>query len=710
MKRFPELNLKIKGARIKPSDIEGQILTVEYVTGLLEKANGVILADEVGLGKTYEALGVLAYYFCKKRAKRVLILTSSQTMSGEWEGRYSALFKANSETLQQRLPNPENEVSLARSFRDFRDTVKSSSKIIIASLDTIKANRDKDCRAQILSSLLSRLYDVKHQKLYRQEKRSMYKQLGLDRPSGPCSECNGCMVSKTQAQDFFSEDFYSGKEFVNPQSAKKALVRIELENLFKHYKGQFDLVIIDEAHKLNADGTSRITDIILPGRWKKMLFVTATPFALDTHDLLKLLGRLRIKEKDKEDLKVRLKEYVDLVESKWDGFRQGRFNELQELLRKYISRRIKKSKRSAFANLVSTEALKTLIQDPVHIYSTFAVESHIALLNRSGKRTHKANALETFCSSYSAIAGHKTTGKERETRYSRFLQKFIRKGKTESPKFNAALDWLVEQAGNHEKVVVFVNRRETKKRLERSLHLRLKYLADAAKKTQKSIYRHRDYLSKALALESWTDKPLYNIYSHTKAGVIAANQRRSKDYHVKNLKDLQLQLKKISADELNKAICDVNVLRGLSPAEVIGRETKEGKTISDSVTRFNLPGFPYILISGKQGQESIDLHKCCRKVLHYDLLWNPAEMEQRIGRVDRINSLASRAKKKADKEIQVYYCAIPGTYEEKMWKRVQRRQDIFRRVLGAARWVNDNDDSDENIVASKDIKMDLSPH
>jgi len=53
---------------------------------------------------------------------------------------------------------------------------------------------------------------------------------------------------------------------------------------------------------------------------------------------------------------------------------------------------------------------------------------------------------------------------------------------------------------------------------------------------------------------------------------------------------------------------------------------------------FNTPLVPEVLIVTAVGQEGIDLHRECRHVIHHDLPWNPATLEQRTGRVDRIGS------------------------------------------------------------------------
>src|ERR1019366_802361 len=59
-------------------------------------------------------------------------------------------------------------------------------------------------------------------------------------------------------------------------------------------------------------------------------------------------------------------------------------------------------------------------------------------------------------------------------------------------------------------------------------------------------------------------------------------------------------------------------------------------------TGFNTPLVPEVIIVTSVGQEGIDLHRECRHVVHHDLPWNPATLEQRTGRVDRIGSKVER--------------------------------------------------------------------
>ncbi|HWB09930.1 MAG TPA: DEAD/DEAH box helicase [Pirellulales bacterium] len=101
---------------------------------------------------------------------------------------------------------------------------------------------------------------------------------------------------------------------------------------------------------------------------------------------------------------------------------------------------------------------------------------------------------------------------------------------------------------------------------------------------------------------------------------------------------------------------------------------------------FNTPYRPEVLVSTSVGQEGIDLHRECRHVIHHDLCWNPATIEQRTGRVDRIGSKVERERLGGDAgaaptlEIAVPYLA--ATYDERMFEELHRRAQLFEVTLG----------------------------
>ena len=101
-------------------------------------------------------------------------------------------------------------------------------------------------------------------------------------------------------------------------------------------------------------------------------------------------------------------------------------------------------------------------------------------------------------------------------------------------------------------------------------------------------------------------------------------------------------------------------------------------------TGFNTPLLPEILIVTTVGQEGIDLHRECRHVVHHDIPWNPATLEQRTGRVDRIGSKTERLRGKSNSEssLDVAVPYIAGTYDEHRFRVVHGRFHIFEVTMG----------------------------
>lgn len=59
-------------------------------------------------------------------------------------------------------------------------------------------------------------------------------------------------------------------------------------------------------------------------------------------------------------------------------------------------------------------------------------------------------------------------------------------------------------------------------------------------------------------------------------------------------------------------------------------------------TAFQSPFYPFVLASTSVGQEGLDFHWYCRKILHWNLPSNPQNLEQREGRINRYKCLAIR--------------------------------------------------------------------
>jgi hypothetical protein len=74
-----------------------------------------------------------------------------------------------------------------------------------------------------------------------------------------------------------------------------------------------------------------------------------------------------------------------------------------------------------------------------------------------------------------------------------------------------------------------------------------------------------------------------------------------------------------------------------------GHDRKDEKLRSDTLRRaFNSPFWPHVLSTTSVGQEGLDFHYWCDKIVHWDLPLGPVEFEQREGRISRYSSLTVR--------------------------------------------------------------------
>ena len=84
-------------------------------------------------------------------------------------------------------------------------------------------------------------------------------------------------------------------------------------------------------------------------------------------------------------------------------------------------------------------------------------------------------------------------------------------------------------------------------------------------------------------------------------------------------------------------------------------------------------GSPSILLSTEVAAEGLDFQfvSC---LINYDLPWNPAKVEQRIGRIDRIGQKNSK--------ILIFNFVYKGSIEERVFARLCERVSMFSHVLG----------------------------
>ena len=97
----------------------------------------------------------------------------------------------------------------------------------------------------------------------------------------------------------------------------------------------------------------------------------------------------------------------------------------------------------------------------------------------------------------------------------------------------------------------------------------------------------------------------------------------------------------------------------LNPLSPISGATGENSSNRSPLARkFRMPGYPRVLISTDVFQEGEDLHTFCDSIQHYGISASPIALEQKVGRVDRIASIAHRRMSSAGDQYQQHFIQV----------------------------------------------------
>ena len=129
------------------------------------------------------------------------------------------------------------------------------------------------------------------------------------------------------------------------------------------------------------------------------------------------------------------------------------------------------------------------------------------------------------------------------------------------------------------------------------------------------------------------------------------------------------------------------------------RHTASGESRERLREAFNTPLFPMVLIANEVMQEGLDLHHQCARIVHHDLAWNPAQLEQRVGRIDRLGALVQRNRaKNKDATLDIHYPLIDRTIDIRLDRTVRAREKWLEFLLGAAPDLDEYNLADQTVV------------
>ena len=110
---------------------------------------------------------------------------------------------------------------------------------------------------------------------------------------------------------------------------------------------------------------------------------------------------------------------------------------------------------------------------------------------------------------------------------------------------------------------------------------------------------------------------------------------------------------------------------------------------------FNSPFGPDVLVTTDRLSEGVDLHRCCRHLIHYELDPSPVRTLQRNGRVRRVGSWAALT----GEPIRYAYPTFGGTRDEKAVGVMRQRIHAFGLLLGGVPPLDEGtSDSDQSFA------------
>ena len=600
----------------------------------------------------------------------------------EWCSRFTEDWKART-------------ISEYAAFVSTLEETNRSAAIMFASYDTLKLFNTHEERRRHLLGTLRHMYKAHRIRLSRSERNRLVKEMvrsNSTMPRRPTSvSARAAVRVLKETFDPEARDWRRGAqeiidEYLDGQASQNLVIRPTI-----------DLLIVDEAHKLEGDRRGRVVTHLLSGKFRKGVWVTATPFALTVNELRRRLLQFEHASEAPSDYRSAIEElpladYQRAVSERNDF---APILELQSALRRRMVR-------STWGKYSGRRVIDwTRPATGATLLPSMVLERVMTNLLAEGHRTHVASVRETLCSSWAATLQALRNGALRGAVKDPWVVQLrnVLEGMTHlDPKLCTAVEELSALAERGEKTVVFANRIETSVALVTAINANpgIRRLIAKHQRASKRWYKRADVVRRALKLPTLGKaRTLSKVIAFSHDAPLRADPASVKDWWRRHRKSLEKQARSSRSDEIWDFLDEVAGRGRRLPivarfdGEVSGGDESDPDAVGND-RKFNLPCAPLILIASRKAQEGIDLHHYCRRVVLYDLPWNPALIEQRIGRVHRLGGQRSR-----DKPVEVVYCYQKDSYEELIAERVKRRCEMMHALLGAGTWLEQDREVDD---------------
>lgn len=505
-----------------------------------------------------------------------------------------------------------------------------------------------------------------------------------------------------------------------------------------------DLMIIDEAHRAKGDG-SAFNEALrnLGGRAKRKLILTATPFSIKLAELEQLL---QFAGSSKLEAVRRYADELNRLYSLGDGHdvaaeskrlvsaARAAIEELQPYLIRHGIDDLSRSEQKHFG---------AVAQGCWEIPTAPATQEDLALLlrmdrilqltpERKGERRNDPR----FHVGWQHVSTELERASERTKddtalRHIELATKALRARRTKPhPKIVAVSDAIRPLLDAGEKVLVFCHHRATASELLCALERSLKAANASRSGTPEKVWRFawesllpdKDPLMRPIInwlctpglraqVGGWLSEPAGTVEGL--ADQLTTTRPRNATSSVPTIlesarafTDALLDHQSISTRALLKSIARGTHTFGGKASHFPGRlndglrvmgawsHDSQGdppKTLYTGkpdivLALFNSPFGPDVLVTTDRLSEGVDLHRCCRHLIHYELDPSPVRTLQRNGRVRRVGSWAALT----GRPIRYAYPTFGGTRDEKAVSIMKQRIDAFGLLLGGVPSLDDD--------------------
>lgn len=331
------------GATIKQEDADRQTKTANKLLELLVTQPGIVLADEVGMGKTFVALATaLSYVANLTRNRRVLILTPSIELKDKWDKDIDTFrdYCIIKDSKLKKIAQDKGIESIKELFHE-----KDTPILTIPLSRVVGAPKEEEMLCYIGVYFRRRGFSANKRK-------EILGRLGYDlRIFNESTRMNPDSWFDDKFNFLNYEDVKDANFDIFDAKIRDSGTEIEFKDACRLIRNslipRFPFCIVDEAHNYKNPwvighklfDSKEGPEYTLNGRFKKFLFLTATPFQLRHEELLSVLMMFKAAETCpqgyEENLKAlenQLKEYtkkIESLENRWNIFSRSRDDEYE---------------------------------------------------------------------------------------------------------------------------------------------------------------------------------------------------------------------------------------------------------------------------------------------------------------------------------------------------------------------------------------------